>query len=283
MDIRILNGEEYELSKALWLECFPEDGEAFVSRYYSERSKPEFVLGAFRGGSSEPVSMLHMIPVEMRFGGKAYPVCLVSGVCTKPGFRRRGLCAALFEEAFPIMRERGFAATVLQPFRPSFYAKFGYRTFIYRKSVTLSYARPNCFVRPSETIAPDPKRMAELYASFTARFSGCTVRDESCFEGFIREFSEPEARLVMTEYGVCAGYVEDGEGNTFRAFELFYLEGTDPASLLPAGFEKCVFPLPEGERIPCGAIAEDEPFSMLMPLSDDFEAGNGPFYGFDRY
>lgn len=283
MDIRIMNGEEYELSKKLWLECFPEDGEDFVDRYYSERSKPEYVLGAFPDGSSGPVSMLHMIPVQMRFEGAEHPVCLVSGVCTKPGFRRRGLCAALFHEAFPIMRERGFAATVLQPFRPSFYARFGYRTFIFRNRMTLSAERPKCLVRPYEKVAPDPELMAELYASFMERFSGGTVRDPEYFEGFIREFSAQEARLVVTEKGVCAGYVEDEEGESFFAYELFYREGADPVSLLPEGFSKYVFPLPEGEKAPCGALVETEPFSMLMPLDGAFDAGHGPFYGFDRY
>ena len=277
METRILNETEYELSKALWEECFG-DGRSFIDWYYKERSKPEYVLGAFEGG--ELVSMLHMIPVRMRFGGGTSDVCMVSGVCTRPDMRRRGVCGELFQKAFPIMRERGFEATALQPFDPAFYERFGYRSFIFRQSIRFSGRGRG------RAASADPKLLSELYSEFTRDMDGCSVRDEAYFESFIREYSAPDARLAASAGGCAAGYCEEG---VFHCTELFFTEGADAAELLPEGFEEYVFPLPKGRKPPTGCVPKEEEFSMIMPLDERFRAvledcvARGSCYGFDRY
>ena len=280
IEIRIMNEEEFERSKKLWLECFPEDGEDFVALYYSNRTKPEYALGAF-DGSGEPVAMLHMIPVKMRFGGSLESVCLVSGVCTKPRYRRRGYSAKLFETAFDVMSDRGFAAAVLQPFRAGFYERFGYRFFVSRNIATVS----NVMLEPHSSdcsMLPDASKLLSLYDSFSNGFSGCTARDEQYFETFIKEYSLPGAELIMTEQGCCAGYAED-EGEVFSATELFFVTGCDPLSLLPKGYSSYKLPFPTAFSLPESFNVKTERFLMIKPLAADLDLGEGPFYGFDRY
>ena len=281
IDIRILNVKEFELSKKLWLECFPEDDEFFVDFYYSQRSKPEYVLGAFLNGEDAPSAMLHIIPVEMRFGGRDCPVGLVSGVCTKPEYRCRGLCARLFEKAVPLMRDKGFAASVLQPFREGFYERFGYRFFIERNLVTAYKPMVSSVVKPKR-VEPDAALLASLYGKAMEKYSGYTIRDGSYFKAFIEEFTLPGAELVVSETGCCSGYSEDG-GETFAASELFFLPGTDPLSLFPEGYEKYIFPLPKSIAVPEGCKAVSRKFSMILELECGLLSENGSFYGFDRY
>ena len=50
----------------------------------------------------------------------------VWGVATEPHHRKKGLIRSLFTEAFPHMRERGIALSILDPFWRGFYEKFGY-------------------------------------------------------------------------------------------------------------------------------------------------------------
>ena len=288
MEYRILSETEYELSKALWLECFPEDGKEFVDWYYSDRSRPEYVLGAFSDGGGTPSAMLHMIPVEMRFGRRNESVCLVSGVCTKPEQRGRGLCSALFERAFPIMLERGAKASVLQPFDPDFYRRFGYKTYILRREAELDQAFIEAIVRSygaigrkyEEPVRPDPKLLFRLYSGFMLGCSGCTVRSPEYFEGFIKEYSLDGARLTVTRRGCCAGYAE---GDTFTATELFYASPDSIPALLPKGFKRWIVPLPAFAVPPKGSVTALREFSMLKPLSPDFKTGRGELYGFDRY
>ena len=295
MDIRILNKTEFEASKELFSECFGE-GKRFIEWYYRTRTKPEYVLGAFIKG--ELVSMLHMRPMIMRLAGSERSVCFVESVCTKPSFRRRGLCSAVFDAAFPIMRDRGFEATVLQPFSPSFYEQFGYKTFIYRQKITLSHERATVLIKRTTELHERTKKidatysvekLAGLYADFMKGREGCGLRDEAYFKGFIEEFSSPDARLTANENGCCAGYAEGGEG-VFTAYELFFRAGTDPVSLLPEGFEEYVFPLPMDIPAPKNCGVDIEEFSMIKPLAPSFakeleeaDSPNGRYYGFDKY
>ncbi len=284
--IRNMNPYEYELSKSLWMECFPEDGGEFVDWYYAERSKPEYALGAFADNEFKPVSMMHILPMRMRFSGNITTVGFVAGVCTAHELRGKGLCSALFERAFKLMKDRGCSASVLQPFDPAFYERFGYKTFIKRRRFTLSDECATRFGRLSDqhdcilNNTPDAFSMLEMYKRFTEGFSGCSIRTEEYFKGLIDEYSLPGAKLIVTDKACCAGY---SENDSFRAYELYYDDVSDIARVIPNGFKKYVLPVPVNTVLPQFESFGIEDFSMLKPLSGSFETGNGPFYGFDKY
>ena len=284
--IRNLKPYEYELSKSLWMECFPEDGREFVDWYYAERSKPEYVLGAFADDDVKPVSMMHILPMRMRFAGADTTVGFVAGVCTAPKLRGKGLCSELFEHAFKIMRDRGYSASVLQPFDTSFYERYGYKSFIKRRVYSLSDECANQFGRMTDEQKshwnnnPDPILMLEMYNRFTKDFSGCSLRTEEYFNGLINEYSLPGAMLIISENACCAGY---SDNDSFYAYELYFDDPADIARVLPKGYKKYVLPVPVTTVLPQFESFFIEEFSMLKPLSESFETGDGPFYGFDKY
>ena len=288
MNMRIMDSEEYEASKKLWLECFDDDSREFTDWYYSARTKPDYALGFFLDGCKTPIAMLHMLPMNMRFGKRAESICFVSGVCTKPEYRGRGICGKLFEKAFDIMKNRGFAATVLQPFDTAFYERFGYRVFIKQKSIKLSVDRLNKLVRTHDDSfgTPDiPKAdfLVKLYNESMRGYSGYSIRDREYFIGFIDEYSMKDAELVISPNGCCAGYAEGADGKTFHATELFFMPSSDYASLLPKGYEEYIFPLPVCFKGGFDSDANIEDFSMIRPINEDFCFADASLYGFDRY
>ncbi|MEU4428676.1 GNAT family N-acetyltransferase [Actinoplanes sp. NPDC024001] len=58
--------------------------------------------------------------------GLVHDMAGVASVATHPSARRRGLVRALLARLLPQMRDEGCAVSALYPFRPSFYAKFGF-------------------------------------------------------------------------------------------------------------------------------------------------------------
>lgn len=58
--------------------------------------------------------------------GLVHDMAGVASVASHPSARRRGLVRQLLERLLRQMREEGSAVSVLYPFRPSFYARFGY-------------------------------------------------------------------------------------------------------------------------------------------------------------
>lgn len=58
--------------------------------------------------------------------GLVHDMAGVASVASHPSARRRGLVRALMERLLRQMREEGSAVSALYPFRPSFYARFGF-------------------------------------------------------------------------------------------------------------------------------------------------------------
>jgi predicted N-acetyltransferase YhbS len=58
--------------------------------------------------------------------GLVHDMAGVASVASHPSARRRGLVRALLERLMRQMREEGSAVSALYPFRPSFYARFGF-------------------------------------------------------------------------------------------------------------------------------------------------------------
>jgi predicted N-acetyltransferase YhbS len=58
--------------------------------------------------------------------GQVHDMAGVASVCSHPSARRRGLVRELMGRLLRQMRDEGCAVSVLYPFRPSFYARFGF-------------------------------------------------------------------------------------------------------------------------------------------------------------
>jgi predicted N-acetyltransferase YhbS len=64
--------------------------------------------------------------MQQNVRGLVHDMAGVASVSSHPSARRRGLVRALLERLLRQMREEGSAVSALYPFRPSFYARFGF-------------------------------------------------------------------------------------------------------------------------------------------------------------
>jgi predicted N-acetyltransferase YhbS len=83
-----------------------------------------------------PVACASAIPMRQNVRGTAYPMAGIGGVATHPLARRQGHVRALMTDLLGRMRDEGHAVSALYPFRPSFYARFGYIGLPQARSVT---------------------------------------------------------------------------------------------------------------------------------------------------
>jgi predicted acetyltransferase len=65
-------------------------------------------------------------PMRQNVRGKLLDMAGIASVASHPGYRRRGYVRALLTRLLTQHRDAGAAVSVLWPFRPSFYARFGY-------------------------------------------------------------------------------------------------------------------------------------------------------------
>ncbi|MCD8317934.1 MAG: GNAT family N-acetyltransferase [Paraprevotella sp.] len=113
---------------ALWNLCF-DDTEAFVTLYFRQKYVPQQNSYLLRDG--RVVSALQRLPYEMVWSGETVPVAYVSGVCTHPKYRGKGLMTELIAQAHRRMYADGMLFSVLIPADEGLfdvYGRFDYHT-----------------------------------------------------------------------------------------------------------------------------------------------------------
>ena len=117
-----------EQVKALWKICF-DDSEEFVEMYFRLRYKTE-VNVAIQSGD-EVISALQMLPYPMTFCGEMVQTSYISGACTHPDFRSKGVMRELLSQSFARMLRNGIQFSTLIPAEPwlfDYYKRMGYAT-----------------------------------------------------------------------------------------------------------------------------------------------------------
>lgn len=111
----------------LWQQCFG-DSPSFVSFYLQHHPFDEQTLLLALEGDVV-LSMLSLLPCELRLGAQRLPARYVYAVCTDIRFRGRGLSTALLDEATRLCGARGDQALFLIPASQSLFTFYGVRGF----------------------------------------------------------------------------------------------------------------------------------------------------------
>jgi len=112
--------------RRMWKTCF-NDSEAFMDLYFSEKYKDENTLIYIE--DNQAVASLQILPYLFTFYGENIPVSYISGACTLPEFRKRGIMGKLLIASFEVMKQRDIPLSILIPSNENlykYYKKFGY-------------------------------------------------------------------------------------------------------------------------------------------------------------
>lgn len=167
----------------LWRICF-NDTEDFV-RFYFERKYHEQDT-AVCIENDQVVSALQMLPYPMTWHGKTVMTSYISGACTHPSSRSKGLMRKLLTEAFLTMKNRKNAFSILIPQEPrlfEYYKQAGY-------APVLAYTPENYYlsVRNDNPSVLFPERkdldIHELYSYFNSQMG----KRENCVQHPLEDF-----------------------------------------------------------------------------------------------
>ncbi|MEV4753592.1 GNAT family N-acetyltransferase [Micromonospora sp. NPDC049559] len=122
--------------------------------------------------AGETLATVTAIPMRQNVRGIVYPMAGVAGVATHPLARRRGHIRTLLTRLLGELRDEGHVVSALYPFRPSFYAKFGYVGVPAARTVTFSPGGLGELLRaelPGELTWQKVDAGYEAYREFTLR------------------------------------------------------------------------------------------------------------------
>ena len=114
--------------RRLWQVCF-NDSPAFIELYFRLRYSDDNTV--VRRVDGRTVSAMQLLPYPLDYFGTRLKTEYVSGACTDPDYRRRGLMTGLLTEAMQAMRRRGVVLATLIPADSElfgYYARVGFAT-----------------------------------------------------------------------------------------------------------------------------------------------------------
>lgn len=112
--------------KKLWRLCF-NDSEEFTELYFRLRYTDDINAAIWSG--DELIAALQMIPYPLTFCGQTVRTAYISGACTHPDFRNRGVMGELLAESFARMHRNRVSFATLIPAEPwlfGYYARTGF-------------------------------------------------------------------------------------------------------------------------------------------------------------
>lgn len=115
-----------EKVKNLWKLCF-DDSDEFTDMYFRLRYSNDVNIAIQSG--NEAIAALQMLPYPMTFGTQEIKTGYISGACTHPDYRNRGVMRELLSQAFARMLHNGMVVSTLIPAEPrlfGYYADAGY-------------------------------------------------------------------------------------------------------------------------------------------------------------
>lgn len=190
--------------KALWKLCF-NDSEEFTEMYFKLRYKSEVNIAIESG--DEVISALQMLPYPMTFCGETVQTSYISGACTHPEFRSKGVMRELLSQAFARMSRSEVLFSTLIPAESwlfDYYARMGYAPVF--KYSTKEIVLPE-FV-PSKEIAVETvgEYKEEVYNYINKKLS----ERPCCIQHTVEDF-----QVIMADLAVSGGSLfiarQDGE------------------------------------------------------------------------
>ena len=173
-----------ENAAALWREIFG-DSEAFTDWFFQERFYPEYSCAAIHEGRM--VAMTLGRPTEILVEGKVHKALLISGVSTRPEYRKRGLMNLVMNLQIHYARKSGFSCCYLYPDIETLYASLGFRNgtdAIVIRSDETRKTKPF-----SIRIGAEIPAMRVVYDAICKTHDGMQLRNEAEFSAVLRDYA----------------------------------------------------------------------------------------------
>lgn len=210
--------------KKLWKLCF-EDSNDFIEMYFRLRYSKKVNLTIKSG--NEIIAALQALPYPMTFCGTTVQTSYISGACTHPDFRKRGVMYELLSQAFTRMLQNSVAFSTLIPAGPglfNYYAHLGY-ALVFRRSTqefTVAGLMPSQDIIVEKVTRFDKTIYHYLSTCLSAR-PCCIQHTKEDFKVIMADLTISDGALFFaTKKGKPAGIaITYNEEDSIRIEELF--------------------------------------------------------------
>lgn len=191
-----------EKVRKLWKLCFS-DSKEFVDMYFHLRYNSEVNVAIESG--DEVIAALQMLPYPMTFCGSEVPTAYVSGACTHPDYRSRGVMRELLSQAFGRMYRNDVAFSTLIPAEPwlfDYYARMGYVAAFHYGQRTFHLPADGKDTFPPTGIAWQFQTFTD-YSEDAYQYLNRKMQERPC----CLQHTEGDFRVILADLNLSEGYI----------------------------------------------------------------------------
>ena len=202
-----------EQVKVLWKQCF-HDTDKFVDFYFQKRYTDD--LNNYVEADGRVIAALQRIPYSLTYEGMGMPVAYISGACTDPAYRNKGVMRRLLAEAHRRMYREGVMFSTLIPaeeWLKGYYARSGYA---------------NCFAQVKKLLTAFPSPVDNFSELF--RIVEIAPRSALCSDAyrFFNHFQSSQEAYIQhdwEDFHIILTDLQLSGGSLWGAFQEGVLKG----------------------------------------------------------
>lgn len=226
MKIRTLKSSDACTAAKIWKDTFA-DSDGFVKWFFTNRFYPEYSSCVEDHG--QIVSVIHGMPLPLRFQNRLYAGAILSGVATLPSYRGRGLMKKLMAYEVQLLKERGVQLITHKPVNPAIY--YSCDQFLCTTAGDFIYEKKDICIPGLQEF--DLDRAFAAYQHFAAPYSGIVWRDKALMKLKTDDYLSDQIRPYMLESGAYCFANIAGDG-TAACQEFAYFQEAEVQQLLEA-------------------------------------------------
>lgn len=208
--------------RKLWLECFPEDSEEFVSWYF----KTVFTEGYGVYDGSELLSMVSIVDATMALRRRPVRANFQRAVATTASARGKGYASMLQKYVLNLLYDRGEGMCSLNTDIHDFYAQFGFSTYVAKELLRImpsESGRYKLYTSARDIPYSTLGGLSQLYFDELRGRTGWLLRDSQTFERILTselDFTGNTLIVAFDEKNIVSGYaIGRQEEESFVAYE----------------------------------------------------------------
>ena len=186
-------------TRALWEQCFT-DSEAFNDLYFSLRYTEERNRVILHEG--KPIAALQLLPYPLKFGQTTLATRYISGACTAPEHRSKGVMKKLLIETFNHLQQKGIPIATLIPAEEwlfDYYGKFDFATVFYNESKSISQIQTSSL--PSNLTIVHTEEFNVVYYNYLKQywksFSTAILHSEADFKVVLADLKLGKGKVFL--------------------------------------------------------------------------------------
>jgi predicted acetyltransferase len=244
--------------KDLWKLCF-DDSDEFIELYFNLRFNMQ--VNSWIDSGNQVIAALQRLPYTLNYYGEELDVSYISGACTHPEYRNKGVMRRLIAESFALMSHQSVAFCTLIPAEDWLYDYYGKLGF----APVFHYSMQDMIDESAKKSSSKIEKFTEFRPEVYKYFNTKMHKRECCIQ-----HSEADFKVILEDMKIDKGLVLAAlrEGNVVGLAFVYREEDTLYIAELLYDTNKVRQELIEAVK----ELDEKASVKLIAPVTDGVEA-----------